>query len=91
MWEIKLSDFLLLHFLSLTILELCKFRDLPAFTDTNNKLSWIGSHPEVTIPSIPGPKLALSQADYEFRNLPAFVNTNNRFIWMGPYPEITTP
>jgi hypothetical protein len=27
---------------------------------------------------MPGPKLTLSQADFEFRNLLAFVSTNNK-------------
>jgi hypothetical protein len=53
-------------------------KDLPSFVSTNNKLSWVGSCPEIIIFTMPGPKLTLSQADFEFRNLLAFVSTNNK-------------
>ena len=51
-----------------------ELRDHPAFVSTNNKFSWVGSCPEITIPTTCEPKLALSQADPELRNLPAFVS-----------------
>ena len=36
------------------------------------------SCPEVTLPTTPGPKLALAQANLKIRNLPAFVSTDNK-------------
>jgi hypothetical protein len=34
-----------------------ELRNIPAFANTNNKLSWVGSHPEIINPSLPGAPL----------------------------------
>jgi hypothetical protein len=47
-----------------------ELRDLPAFVSTNNKFSWVGSCPKITISITPGPNLALCQDDFELGNLP---------------------
>jgi hypothetical protein len=38
----------------------------------------MGPQPEITFPTMPGLKLALSQADLELRNPPAFVSINKQ-------------
>ena len=44
-----------------------EFRDLSAFVSIKNKLTWVGSCFEIIIPTMPGPKLALSQDDLELK------------------------
>lgn len=52
-----------------------EFRDLPLFVSTENKPAGGGEMPlEITIPTKPGPDLALSQGNFELRNRPAFVS-----------------
>jgi hypothetical protein len=68
-----------------------ELRDLLAFMSTNNKFNWVRPHPEITIATMPGPKVALSQADLELRNLLAFAKTDNKPSWVGSCPETTIP
>jgi hypothetical protein len=57
---------------------------------TDNKLAGWDPHPQITIPTTPGPrtKLLLDLADLELRNLPAFMSKNKTKVALqSPLPK----
>jgi hypothetical protein len=65
--------------------------DLPTFVSTDNKIAGLNLVLRSPLLPTPGPKLALSQTDFELRNLPAYVSTNNKLCWVVSKFVISTP